>query len=132
MSGERIVGHGIDLVEIERVQGMLNEHDTRFLDRVFTPHEQAGAQAAGKPGEFLSGRFAAKEAALKALGTGLTNGISWTDVSVERLDSGCPRLSVSGRAGAVAAERGISRWEVSISHTRTHAMASVLAIGVSC
>lgn len=123
-----IVGHGIDLVEVARIERLLDEQGDRFLDRCFTPGERAYADKSTKRrSEHLAARFAAKEAALKALGTGWAEGVGWTDVEVVRDGAGCPSLRVTGRAAELAAGRGITTWHVSLSHTETHAMASVIA-----
>ncbi len=128
---EHILGHGIDLVENARVGELLDRHGERFLERVFTPGEQAyAARSVKRRIEHLSARFAAKEAALKAIGTGWSEGIAWTDVEVTHAAAGAPLLHVTGEAARIAAERGITRWLVSLSHTETHSMASVIAIGV--
>jgi holo-[acyl-carrier protein] synthase len=124
-----IVSHGVDLVEVERIASLLDEHGQRFLDRCFTAAEQAYAQDNRRRAEHLAGRFAAKEAVLKALGTGLSDGIAWTDVEVVRLDSGKPTIRLHARALEIASELGIERWHLSISHTAGHAMASVVAEG---
>lgn len=124
-----VLGHGIDLTEIARIGQMLQEHGDRFLERCFTPREIADAGDGPRRIEHLAARFAAKEAALKALGTGWAQGIGWTDVAVHRADSGRPDLVVTGRAAAIAAERGITRWHVSLTHTADHAVASVIAEG---
>lgn len=124
-----ILGHGIDLTEVDRIEEMLAEHGDRFLQRCFTPREIADAGDGPRRTEHLAARFAAKEAALKALGTGWAQGVGWTDVAVHRAESGKPELIVTGRAAAVAAERGITRWQVSLTHTKDHAVASVIAEG---
>ncbi len=125
-----IVGHGIDLVETSRMAGMLSRHEGRMLARVFTPGEQAYCEANVKRRvEHYAARFAAKEAALKALGTGWSGGIAWTDVSVVREASGRPRLEVVGVAAEVALDLGVRRWWVSLSHVEGMAMASVIAQG---
>ncbi len=125
----RIIGHGIDITETARIAGMLADHPDRFLDRVFTAQEQQDAGVGKRRNEHLAARFAAKEAALKALGTGWSQGIGWTDVSVAKLPSGKPMLKVSGRAAELADEIGISIWHVSLTHTDSIAMASVIAEG---
>jgi len=125
----RILGHGIDLVETHRVAEILERHGQRFLDRVFTPGEQTHGATSRRRVEHLAGRFAAKEAALKALGTGLTHGLTWTDLEVVVLPSGGPMLRLHPRAAALASALGISEWHLSISHTESHAIASVLACG---
>lgn len=126
-----IVSHGVDLVEVARIASLLEEHGQRFLDRCFTAAEQAYAQDNRRRAEHLAGRFAAKEAVLKALGTGLSDGIAWTDVEVVRLDSGKPTIHLHARALEIASGLGIERWHLSISHTAGHAMASVVAEGAS-
>ena len=124
------LAHGVDLVEVARITEMLEKHGPRFLDRCFTEAERADCFVNEKRSdERLAARFAAKEAALKALGTGWVDGIAWTDVEVVRLPSGEPTLLVTGRAEQIAAGRGITGWRVSLSHTATHAMASVIATG---
>lgn len=123
-----IVGHGVDIVEVTRIRQMLERHEDQFLDRCFTPREQADATAAGKRREErLAGRFAAKEAVLKALGTGWRHGIAWTDIEVIPDDAGKPTLSITGQAQAFAKSLGAEVWHLSISHTETHAIASAIA-----
>ena len=125
-----IIGHGIDIVETARIRDMVERHGQHFLDRVFTPVEQAYCRMnARRFAEHLAGRFAAKEAVLKVLGTGWRGGIAWTDVEVVREDSGQPTLRLTGECARIAAELGITRWHISISHIETHATAS--AIGES-
>jgi holo-[acyl-carrier protein] synthase len=126
----RIVGHGIDIVETARMLRLVNEHGQRFLDRVFTPQEQAYAQSNPKRKiEHLAGRFAAKEAVLKVLGTGWRGGISWTDVEVIKEMSGQPRIALSGECARIASEQNITQWHISISHIETHATASAIGAG---
>jgi len=124
------IAHGIDLVEVSRIAAMVDRHGDRFLERVFTPGERAYALESRKRGEErLAARFAAKEAVLKALGTGWRSGIAWTDVEVVSLPSGAPELRLSGRAAEIARERGIERWLLSLSHTSVAAIASAIACG---
>lgn len=126
----RLIGHGIDLVEIDRIARLMERHGDRFLERVYTVIERDYCMAQTKRHlEHLAGRFAAKEAALKALGTGLSGGIQWTDVQVRREASGQPVLELSGEAGRIADERGITSWSLSLSHDRSHAVASALCLG---
>lgn len=122
-----VMAHGVDLVEVARIERLVEDHADRFLDRVYTQAEQAVALSRGKRhGEFLAGRFAAKEAVLKALGTGLAEGIGWTDIEVLSDSRGAPMLAVRGRAHEIASALTIDRWMISISHTDTHAIASVI------
>ncbi|MEX2670501.1 MAG: holo-ACP synthase [Phycisphaeraceae bacterium] len=125
-----ILAHGIDLVEIQRITDMMQRHGDRFLSRCFTAAEQAYAmESAKRRDERLAARFAAKEAGLKAIGTGWRDGIAWTDVEVTRLPSGQPQLKLHNRAREVAESLGVTRLLVSLSHTDDHAIASVIAIG---
>jgi holo-[acyl-carrier protein] synthase len=108
---------------------MLGDHGERFLERCFTAREAAYAGESRRRTEHLAARFAAKEAVLKALGTGLRDGMSWTEIEVVTLASGQPALVISGRVGEVAAQAGIVEWMLSLTHSGTHAMASVIAVG---
>ena len=125
-----ILAHGIDIVDIDRLGQVLDNHQSHFLDRVFSPDEQAYCFANPKRcNEHLAGRFAAKEAILKAIGTGWSRGIAWTEVEVVRTPSGRPTVRLSGRAAEEAAAAGITQWQLSISHIKTHAIASAIALG---
>jgi len=123
-----VVGHGIDLVETARIREMVQSHGGHFLDRCFTQAEQQYCDRSQKRRfEHLAGRFAAKEAVLKALGTGWRGGIAWTDIEIVLTPSGQPQVHLSGECRRIAAERGIVRWHISISHIETHATASAIA-----
>jgi holo-[acyl-carrier protein] synthase len=125
-----ILGHGIDIVETRRIADLVREHGQRFLDRCFTPAEQAYCASNSKRQmEHLAGRFAAKEAVLKVLGTGWSGGISWTDVEILRDPTGQPRIALSGECQRIAEKLGVRAWHVSISHIGTHATASAIAEG---
>jgi holo-[acyl-carrier protein] synthase len=126
----RIIGHGIDLVDNARLAGMIESHGQHFLDRVYSPAERALAQELRHKLEYYSGRFAAKEAVLKALGTGLSGGISWTEIEVLRAPSGRPVVQLSGRCLEAARGLGVEQWQISISHISTHATASAIAMGL--
>ena len=124
-----ILGHGIDIVETSRIRKLVETHGGHFLDRVFTPAEQQYCAASSKRYfEHLAGRFAAKEAVLKVLGTGWRGGIAWTDIEVTRETSGQPRIVLTGECQRIAEWIGISRWHVSISHIETHATASAIGM----
>ncbi|MFK7759352.1 MAG: holo-ACP synthase [Phycisphaerales bacterium] len=125
-----IIGHGVDIVEISRIVRSLDRHEESFLTKCFTEREVDDAGNSARRAEHLAARFAAKEAALKAIGTGWSQGIGWTDVETIRLDSGKPELRVSGRAKEIADSMGIDRWFVSLSHTGSDAIASVIAEGI--
>jgi holo-[acyl-carrier protein] synthase len=121
-----IIGHGVDLVEVERIRAALDRHGDRFANRIFTEGEQSQAGNGPLRVQFFAGRFAAKEAVMKALGTGWARGVSWTDIDVRRLPSGKPEIVLRGKCKEIADGLGIGRWEVSITHTGGHAAASVL------
>ena len=125
----RILGHGIDMVETSRIARMMDEHGDRFLERCFTARERGYAQDRRRQVEHLAGRFAAKEAILKVLGTGWRNGIAWTDAEVVREPSGRPAVVLSGKCLETAAVLGIDEWWISISHIETHAIASAIGVG---
>src|ERR1700677_3347086 len=102
-----IIGHGIDLVETARIRRLHDEHGKHFLDRVFTPAEQEYCAANPKRYfEHLSGRFAAKEAVLKVLGTGWRGGISWTDIEICPEPSGQPKVKLTGECLRIATMQG--------------------------
>lgn len=122
-----IIGHGVDIVEVARISDLLDRHADRFLERCFTPAERAYAAERKRGPEHLAGRFAVKEAVLKVIGTGWRDGIAWTDVETRPEPSGAPALIVHGPVADAARQLGIDRWHVSISHTTTLAMASVIA-----
>jgi holo-[acyl-carrier protein] synthase len=124
-----IVGHGIDIVETDRIAQLIHEHAQRFLDRVYTEKEQRYAARNPKRYiEHLAGRFAAKEAVLKVLGTGWRGGIAWTDIEILPEPSGQPKITLTGECHRIAAHLGIVRWHVSISHITTHATASAIGL----
>jgi holo-[acyl-carrier protein] synthase len=124
-----ILGHGIDIVETARIRQLVDNHGPHFLDRVFTQAEQDYcAKNPKRYFEHLAGRFAAKEAVLKVLGTGWRGGIAWTDVEVTKASSGQPRIELTGESARIATELGICRWHISISHIETHATASAIGL----
>src|SRR5580698_6288984 len=121
-----IVGSGIDLVEIGRIQHSVDRFGARFLDRVFTRAEQAYCAGKRMSAESFAARFAAKEAAAKALGTGISRGVSWLELEVVREPSGRPTLQLSGRAAAIAAQLGVARVSLSLTHSRDLSLAVVV------
>ncbi len=130
MHGMRIIGHGIDIVEVARIATMLEAHGQRFVTRCFTEVEAAYADAAHRRrAERYAARFACKEAVLKALGTGWRDGIAWRQIEVRREPSGRPSLVLTGRCAEIADDLGIVQWHVSLSHTDTSAIASVVGCG---
>ena len=123
-----IVAHGIDLVDFPRIEEMAKRHGGRFLKRIFTAAEQAYAEANKNGIEKLAGRFAAKEAILKLLGTGWRGKIAWTDIEVVNSPSGQPVVTLSGEVKKIAEKLGIKHISVSITHTANFAIASAVAL----
>ncbi|RMH10379.1 MAG: holo-[acyl-carrier-protein] synthase [Planctomycetota bacterium] len=123
------IAHGVDLVEVSRIVELRADHPERFLTRCFTPGEREYCLKQKRVDEHLAARFAAKEAVLKALGLGLRGGILWTDVEINRDPEGAPKVLLHGRAAELASEQRIEAWLVSLTHTSTHALASVIGLG---
>jgi len=123
-----IIAHGIDLVDFPRIEEMVNQHGERFLNRVFTAAEQAYAKANKNRIEKLAGRFAAKEAILKLMGTGWRGKIAWTDIEIVNNPVGQPEVTVCGEVERIAEELGIKHISVSITHTANFAIASAVAL----
>ena len=123
-----VIGVGIDIIEVSRIARMIDEHGARFLDRVFTQVELDYANASPvQRAQRLAARFAAKEAALKAMCMGLREGISWTDIECAHRADGSPTLNVRARAAEIAQSRGIDAWLVSLTHIQHMAAATVTA-----
>jgi len=123
-----IVGLGVDLTDIPRLAEVFERYGERFLRRVFTDGEIAYCTKRRNPAPHLAGRFAAKEAAMKALGTGHSRGVIWTDVEVIRL-GGPPRLQLHGAAARHAARLNVRSSLLTITHSDALAMAQVLLLG---
>ena len=121
-----LIGTGIDLVEIRRIQRSVDRYGRRFLDRVYTPAEQAYCLSKRRAAESFAARFAAKEAGAKALGTGIRYGVSWLEIEVVREASGRPTIQFHGRAAQIALRLGVVHAALSITHTDLLAMASVI------
>lgn len=118
------------MIEIGRIQRSLDQHGSRFLERVYTPGEIAYCQTKKKnAAESFAARFAAKEAGAKALGTGISRGVTWREIEVKREPSGRPTLHLHGRAKEIADRLGIVRLSVSLTHSRDLAFAIVIAAG---
>ena len=123
-----ISGQGIDLVDFPRIEQMVNRHSRRFLDRLFTPAEQAYADSNKNGMEKLAGRFAAKEAVLKLMGTGWRGKIAWTDIEIVNSPTGQPQVTLTGEVEKIAKKLGIEQISVSITHTANFAIASAVAL----
>src|SRR5215469_10373261 len=124
-----IVGTGVDITEVARIKAALVRFGDRFLKRVFTPEEVRYCMSKANSDERLAARFAAKEAAMKAIGTGLRHGVTWQDVEVVRLPGGRPELRLSGQAAEFASRLGCKRTHLSLSHTAEQAIAHVILEG---
>ncbi|MGA8939338.1 MAG: holo-ACP synthase [Acidobacteriaceae bacterium] len=123
-----VIGIGTDLIEIERIAQSVERFGDAFLERVFTPGEIAYCRRKKKTSaESFAARFAAKEAGAKALGTGISRGVSWKEIEVRRLPGQRPELHLSGRAAEVSARLGIRRISLSLSHSRGLSIAMVVA-----
>lgn len=122
-------GIGIDVVEVERISASVAKLGDAFLKRVFTPAERDYCMAHTDPAIHLAARFAAKEAVAKAFGTGIGKHAALTDIEVRHTASGAPEIALHGAAAAYAAEHGISRVLVSLTHTARYAAANAVAVG---
>jgi holo-[acyl-carrier protein] synthase len=121
-----IVGIGVDLCEVERVESAIARHGERFLVRIYTEAERAYCESKLNRMERFAGRFAAKEAAMKAIGTGWSRGVGWRDFEVRRAPSGQPMICFHGVARKIADDLGVMRALVSITHIKSMAMAQVV------
>lgn len=117
---------GVDITEVDRIQAAIERHGEAFLRRVFTAEERAYCEQFKKKYERYAGRFAAKEAAMKALGTGWRRGVRWADLEVVREKSGRPALALAGEAAKIAEQLGVKHIALSITHTESQALAQVI------
>jgi holo-[acyl-carrier protein] synthase len=121
-----IVGTGVDLAEVDRVRQAIERHGQRFIERIYTPAEIAYAQRKANRYERYAARFAAKEAGMKAIGTGWKRGVRWRDFEVINLPSGRPTLLFHGVAAQFAESLGVRNVALSLTHTSVQAMAIVI------
>lgn len=121
-----ILGTGVDIVSVGRVRGILDRQRTRFIERVFSPGEQRYCNAHRDPAPHYAVRFAAKEALLKALGTGWSSGIRWADVEVCREEGKAPVIRLHDEAARIAARMEVRTIHVSLSHSDENAVATVV------
>jgi len=121
-----IVGLGVDISEVDRIREAIARHGERFLGRVFTPAEMAYCNRHRDRAERYAGRFAVKEATMKALGTGWSHGVRWVDIEVVREPSGRPTLALHGAAREIGERLGLRRASVSITHSGNTAFAQVI------
>jgi holo-[acyl-carrier protein] synthase len=121
-----IVGTGIDIAEVPRIRQSIERFGKRFVERIFTDGEQRYCDSKANRMERYAARFAAKEAAMKALGTGWNHGVRWRDCEVVRMPGGRPSIAFHGRAAEFAAKLGVKNAALSISHTQDQAIAQVI------
>ncbi len=125
--GERlIVGMGVDLAEVDRVRAAIERRGDKFLQRIYTAKERAYCERFRNKYERYAGRFAAKEAAMKALGTGWRGGVRWVDLEVVRERGGRPTLALHGQAQKIGEQLGVKHIAMSITHTSAQAFAQVI------
>jgi holo-[acyl-carrier protein] synthase len=121
-----IVGSGVDLCEVPRIESAIARYGRRFIDRIYTEREAAYAESKANRYERYAARFAAKEAGMKALGTGWRGGIAWRDFEVTNLSSGRPTLRFHGKAAEIAEKLGVRHVALSLTHTAAQALAMVV------
>ena len=121
-----IVGTGVDLAEVPRIEASIARFGRRFIERIFTPREIAYVERKANRSERYAARFAAKEAGMKAIGTGWRRGVRWHDFEVANLPSGKPTLRLDGVAAEVARGLGVRNISLSLTHTREYGMAHVI------
>jgi holo-[acyl-carrier protein] synthase len=124
-----LIGTGVDLIEVERIAHSIERYGERFLRRVYTDHEIAYCRGRRVSAESFAARFAAKEAGAKALGTGISRGVTWNEFQVARNPGGRPVLELRGRAALLAKELGVRAISLSLTHTGSLAMATVVMEG---
>jgi holo-[acyl-carrier protein] synthase len=124
-----LIGIGTDITECLRIARMIERHGELFIGRVYTPDEIKYCQSRKQSTQHFTGRWAAKEAIMKALGTGWRRGISWRDIEIRNEPGGKPVVAVRGGAKDVVEQLGIGEIQVSISHCRSHATALAIAVG---
>jgi holo-[acyl-carrier protein] synthase len=121
-----IVGTGVDLAEVPRIRASIERYGTRFVERVFTPAEIAYVERKANRFERYAARFAAKEAGMKAIGTGWKHGVRWQDFEVANLPTGKPTLLLHGVAAQIAERLGVRNVSLSLTHTAEMGMAHVI------
>jgi holo-[acyl-carrier protein] synthase len=127
--GRLIVGMGVDIAEVERIRGAIERYGEVFLRRIYTAREREYCEQFKNKYERYAGRFAAKEAAMKALGTGWRRGVKWVDLEVVRETGGRPTLAITGEAAKIAQLIGVKSVALSITHTESQALAQVIFEG---
>ena len=121
-----IVGLGLDIAEIDRIEAAITRHGAPFLERIYTPQKPVYCESHKNKFERYAARFAAKEAAMKALGTGWSHGVRWRDIEVARDPSGKPTLHLEGAARQIADQLGVKNISLTITHSGNLALAQVI------
>lgn len=121
-----ILGTGVDIVVVSRIAQSIERHGDRFLNRIYTSSERAYCDGMREPAIHYAARWAAKEALLKAIGTGMREGVKMKDIEVLKMDTGQPRMTLTGRAGEIAEGLGSRRIHVSLTHDAGMAVAMVI------
>lgn len=124
-----VIGIGLDIIEVSRIRDLLKRHGERFKARTFTTGEIAYCDRCADPAMHYAARFAAKEAAAKALGTGFAEGVSWSDIEVSRAENGAPSLVLHRGADALARSKGVAQLLISLTHVKDTAAAQVVLCG---
>jgi holo-[acyl-carrier protein] synthase len=122
-----IIGHGVDLVEHDAFARLVGQEEA-FLKRCFTDGEIATGKSTADPVQWFASRFAAKEAVMKAIGTGFTQGISWQEITVISSETGGPHIQLTGTTARIAGQKLVTQWHLTISHTKRFSIASVIAV----
>jgi len=122
-----IHGTGVDIIEISRIRKSMDRYGGKFEERIFTPQEIEYCRSQADPGKHFAGRFAAKEAILKSLGTGMAQGISWKDMEIFNRDTGAPVLQFTGMAKTIFDSLNLRNIHISISHDKVYAIAQAVA-----
>jgi len=125
-----IIGIGTDIVEIKRITKLLDKRQQAFVKRILSAKEMAEYDAQMHPEKYLAKRWAAKEAVSKALGTGFTQEVAFTDITIAHLESGQPVVELQGKTAEISQQKNIARWAISISDEKQHAIAFVIAESV--
>jgi len=128
-SMQNVIGIGTDIAECLRIAKMIEKHEDFFINRVYTPWEIEYCGSRKAATQHYAGRWAAKEAILKAMGTGWSKGIQWTDLEVRNAMGGAPSVNISGAAADICKSKGIEEIKISISHCRLFATAFAVALG---
>jgi holo-[acyl-carrier protein] synthase len=121
-----IIGHGIDLVEHDSFERLVAQEEA-FLKRCFTEEEIATGKSSVDPVQWFASRFAVKEAVMKALGTGFTQGVCWHDITAVSSETEAPRIQLTGTTAQIAEQKCVAQWYLTISHTKQFSIASIIA-----